>query len=372
MSSAEHKQPRSAALGRWFAKLAPIKNTLLPLGVSAIIAFVGLNYLMGSYAATSAASVEAEDGTVSGHAAIKQDNLASGQKSVQFPSAGTTSFTPAGMRILPDPLYGVTLDNANGIGTAALNNQVTALSSLARKPITRIVFDENTTPTGYTNAINTLQPNNYLMGEISDSLYMKTLTVQQYQDRTTQFVNAFGSKVDLWEVGNEVNGDWTGTYSDVGAKITAAYNVVHTAGKRTELTLWYDPNCGSPQELDPLTFSNQYVPASVRSGLDYVLVSYYETECNNYRPTAQTLTTLFTNIHNLYPNARVGFGEVGLPDYVISTTLAKAQSIATYYYGLNINLPYYVGGYFWWGFAEDGIPSSKPMWSTINTGMQSY
>ena len=120
--------------------------------------------------------------------------------------------------------------------------------------------------------------------------------------------SALGSKIDIWEVGNEVNGNWTGNYSDVGAKIYDAWRQVHAARKRGALTLWYDAGCGNrPFELDPIAFTNQYVPADMRNGIDYVLVSYYETQCNNIRPSAATLTTFFNEVHTLYPNAKLGF-----------------------------------------------------------------
>jgi len=51
---------------------------------------------------------------------------------------------------------------------------------------------------------------------------------------------------------------------------------VKAAGKRSELTLWYDAGCGNgPTELDPIAFSQTYVPAAMKTGLDYVTVSYY-------------------------------------------------------------------------------------------------
>ena len=271
---------------------------------------------------------------------------------------------PAGMRSLPDPLYGVTVDDVSNI-----SNIIASSQHFSHMPITRVVFDENTTPSDYTAAISSLQPYTYLMGEILDSAYMNTLTLQQYHDRTAAFLSAFGNQVDLWEVGNEVNGDWTGAYSDVAAKITDAYHQVVAAGKRSELTLYYNPNnCDGSSELDPINFTNQYVPADMRSGLNYVTISYYETQCNNYRPTAATLTSFFQQLHALYPNAKLGFGEIGLPNAAATSTLAQAQDIAAYYYGLNINLPYYIGGYFYWYYYEDALPyATKSMWQTLNT-----
>jgi hypothetical protein len=48
-----------------------------------------------------------------------------------------------------------------------------------------------------------------------------------------------------------------------------------------------------------------------------------------------------------------------------AATFPAAQSLLSYYYGLAIDLPYYVGGYFWWYYDEDCLPVSKPLWSTL-------
>ena len=104
----------------------------------------------------------------------------------------------------------------------------------------------------------------------------------------------------------------------------------------------------------------------MRSGLDYVTVSYYETQCNNIRPTAATLTTFFNQLHSLYPNAKLGFGEIGFPNKV-GSNIAVAEAMINYYYGLNITTPGYIGGYFWWHYYEDMLPyTTKPLWQTLN------
>ncbi|HEX8762633.1 MAG TPA: DUF4082 domain-containing protein [Candidatus Saccharimonadales bacterium] len=277
---------------------------------------------------------------------------------------------PSGMRTLPDPLYGMTVDDVSNVSYI-----VAAAKASPRMPITRIVFDENTQPSDYTSAVNGLQPYSYIMGELLDSYYLPQYSVQQYHDRTAQFLSAFGNSVDLWEIGNEVNGNWTGNYNDVGAKITDAYNQVSAAGKRSALTLYYDIGCGNgPSELDPIAFSQQHVPASVRQGLNYIFLSYYEADCNNIRPSAETWTNYFNQLRQLYPNAKVGFGEVGLPNPATSTTLPKAQTMLNYYYGLKLGVPGYVGGYFWWYAYEDFLPVSanKPLWQSFTTAIQGY
>jgi hypothetical protein len=175
-----------------------------------------------------------------------------------------------------------------------------------------------------------------------------------------------------WEIGNEVNGNWTGPYPVVSAKLTAAYKEVKAAGGRTALTLYYNVGCGDgTAELSPLEFSRQYVPPAVRNGLDYVFLSYYEDDCNHIRPGRAAWTRYFERLHALYPHARLGFGEIGMNAPATRSTVRRAKSLMRYYYGLSIRLPYFVGGYFWWYYAEDCVPyASRPLWSELRLAFE--
>jgi hypothetical protein len=282
-------------------------------------------------------------------------------------SYGSRQIDTTPNRPLPSPLYGVTVDDTSNIAqtTAALQN-------LPKAPTTRLYFDVQEPAGYYTAAVDALRPVSYLMGELLDSSDETSIATAAYNTRVNSYLAAFGSKVDLWEIGNEVNGNWTGSYPTVAAKLTSAYNDVTAAGKRTALTLYYNVGCGDgPAELDPLAFSRAYVPATVRNGLSYVLLSYYEDDCNGIRPSAATWTAYFQQLHALYPNAQLGFGEVGLNDPVTAKTTASATSLMSYYYGISIKLPYFTGGYFWWYFAEDCLPyTSKPLWRVLGNGFQ--
>jgi hypothetical protein len=75
-------------------------------------------------------------------------------------------------------------------------------------------------PTDYAAAIAALHPHSYLMGELVDSSDAKAYSVAAYRQRAVNYVNAFGRQVDLCEVGNEINGEWLGTTSQVVAKMT--------------------------------------------------------------------------------------------------------------------------------------------------------
>ncbi len=277
-----------------------------------------------------------------------------------LPTAGTPSLP---VRSLPIPLYGVTVDSV-----ANLSAIVAGSETLRNMPITRVYFNVKEPASYYAATVRGLHPVSYVMGELLDSSDSRRIATASYHKHVQSYVATLASSVDVWEIGNEVNGNWTGRYSKVEAKLTDAYDDVTSAGGRSALTLYYNVGCGDgPKELDPIAFSQRYVPNPVRQGLDYVLLSYYEGDCNGIRPTAATWTAYFTRLHALYPHALVGFGEVGMDRPATVATLATAESIMRSYYGLDINLPYYVGGYFWWYYDEDCLPLAT---SSLGSALQ--
>jgi hypothetical protein len=271
-------------------------------------------------------------------------------------------------RTLPSPIFGVTVDSV-----ANLAQIVQGAQSLPDIPTTRIYFDVREPASYYAALVDALQPRSYLMGELLDSSDERRIGTHALDKRVKSFLATFGNKIDVWEVGNEVNGNWTGRYRVVASKLIGAYDAVSAAGGRTALTLYYNVGCGDgASELDPLSFSSKYVPSTVRSGLNYVFLSYYEDSCGGIRPSATAWTAYFAQLHRLYPNALVGLGEVGMSNPVTGSTLTTAQSIMAYYYGLKVALPYYIGGYFWWYYDEDCLPSpSAPLWPALVSAFQS-
>ena len=255
-------------------------------------------------------------------------------------------------------IYGLTVDDISN-----LKGIDTALARLCKKPTTRIVFDEFVAATYYTAAVNDIHKFSFIMGEILDSYYMNQYTLAQYQSRVTEYLNAFGNTLDIWEVGNEVNGEWLGTISSVVTKIDSAYYMIKRANKKTELTLYYNKNCWSNSKNEMFYWVNTNLPANIRNGLDYVLVSYYEDDCNNYQPNWQQV---FDSLHVLFPNSKLGMGECG------SSIANNKTPYINRYYKMNITTPKYVGGYFWWYFYEDCIPYTNALWTTFNNAIANY
>lgn len=259
-------------------------------------------------------------------------------------------------------LYGITIDNANDGFITDQASQIAAIASDTGFPITtRVVFDEGTAGADWVSSVDALTPVCQVMGMLIDSEYIDTLNVTQYGDRATDFLGALGGVVSIWEVGNEVNGNWTGDPTDVAAKVLAAFNVFHGAGKPTAITVYYNPNGVDGAEPTPQEWTSTYLDSAVRNGVDYVLISYYEVDFDNYRPPASVVQSLVEDLHALYPNALVGFGEIGLDDYVASGTLTQAEDIMAYYYALDIPLAYFCAGYFWWYGGLDVLAGDQLM-----------
>lgn len=312
-------------------------------------------------------------------------------------SAPTTT-SPGGLRTIPDPLYAITFDNDNGAGNTKLNEQVATLNGLPHFPTLRIVFDEGQPPDGYVNALNRLQPEAFIVGEVLDSSYIHTPSPAAYEARFQTYTTANATtgwdptKVDIWEVGNEVNGNWTGTtdgeYVSVADKVTRATDVVDGKGKRTMLTLWENNfgtnNCGNGTynptthagEETPQQFSNRLTLAT-RQKIDYVTVSWYPTLCkgkpngNSNLISGATIANEVQSLHGLYPNAKVGFGELGLPGQAnTAAKITTSCAIINHYYRLTLpTLSFYIGAYFWWYAAQDVVPTAQPLFPVLRDAM---
>jgi hypothetical protein len=253
-------------------------------------------------------------------------------------------------------LYGVTIANVENLPPT-----LDALRSLSQRPTARIVFDEYVSASAYAAAVRRIHTVAGTMGEILDSQSVPLYAPGAYASRVREYVDALRNDVDIWEVGNEVNGEWLGATADVVTKIATAYDYVKQTGGRSALTLYYNQDCWADAGHEMFTWADANIPSRMKSGLDYVLVSYYEDDCNGLRPDWQPV---FDRLGQMFPTAKIGFGEVG------TTDPAKKIDFIRRYYGLQIDHPRYVGGYFWWYFLEDMVPAAgNRYWNALNQAL---
>ncbi len=297
-------------------------------------------------------------------------------------ASGTPIPLPTVGRSIPTPLYGITLDN---VSNAVLPGEIASIQHLNHTPTSRVVFDPGMSPSYYSPQISQLRGISYIMGQISDSSSMKSYSVSSYQARAQDYVSSLGSLVDVWEVGNEVNGNWLGT--NTIDKVQAAYDVVANAKGATALTFFYmgEPtdvnNCIDAPGDDLFTWITQKfqlgLPVSQRSvaterlrlGLNYALISWYPQGCNNLQPD---WTTIYTKLAAIFPNAKVGFGELGTAS--VQNGSSYEVNLINQYYPLasKIALPAnYIGGYFWWNYAEEMVPyQTSTLFQTLNNAIK--
>jgi len=268
---------------------------------------------------------------------------------------------PPPLQLPASPLWGVTVDHVSG-----LKPMLSALATLPEPATVRVYFDVNEPASYYAAPVAAIAGTGQLMGELLDSSDEQAISVAAMRQRAESYVQALGGDVAIWEIGNEVNGNWTGDPAAVAEKLDAAYEVVAGAGGRTALTLYENDfapeHCGDGEaEPTPLEYARSYVPASVAAGLDYVLLSYYPTQCDGVEPDAATVAGELQELHAIFPHALLGFGEVGLPRPAKRRTLSQARQIMQWAYSLNPQLPYYAGGYFWWYGAQDALRKRAPL-----------
>ena len=277
-------------------------------------------------------------------------------------------------RSVPTPIYGVTFDDVSRVSA-----EVKTLDSIAHVPTVRVVFDRGEPPSYYKGPIQQFRPYSYVMGELIDSSYMKRFqSVSAVQSWTNSYVNTLGSLVDIWEVGNAINGDWLG--ANAFGKMAAMYDIVSAKGGRTALTFFYEGETNEPHNcIDSqggmfpwiaryFTTSPTTESEKIRLGLNYVLISWYPDQCPGEKPN---WGAVYTKLAQIFPNASVGFGELGTANPENGSAYEKSE-IATIYplkagqEGLPLN---YIGGVFWWYAAEEMVPWPGSLGSTLNASL---
>ncbi len=248
-------------------------------------------------------------------------------------------------------VWGVTIDDTSGADQIA-----DSLRSLPVRPTARVVFDKDMAPGDYLDDLNTIRGAADVMGLIADSSDVKALTSEGYHDRAVQYFDALASQVAVWEVGNEVNGDWLGTPASVASKVVDAYDEAHKRGLKTAITLYYNTTCSSDPTAYMTAWVDTWLPDRVRNGVDYLLVSYYPDDCGG----VPDWPTTFGKLRSRFPTAKLGFGEIGV------NSSAKKAAFVRSFYRMPAPTTNFIGGYFYWTFKQDAVPKSKPLWSVFH------
>ena len=267
-------------------------------------------------------------------------------------------------------ICGVTLDNVdNSTSSGTMTNIKNSLSGLPRKPTVRVVFYPSDAspltpnPTQFDQAVTSLKTVSYVMGQILDSWYWDPNNQVGFNHdnvlaRSQAFMNntTLASKVDFWEIGNEVNGEWlfNNNYSEVQRTVYDVAVYAKSINKRTALTLFYNTiNCTTDSNHLMMNWVNKLIQTypQITSKIDYLLISYYYDPCEG--STTPNWQSIFTTLHSKFPNALLGMGECG---WTADNNGQNKINTISNFYSMNFApaLPYVVGN-FYWTYQEDCV-----------------
>ena len=252
-----------------------------------------------------------------------------------------------------EQIYGLTIDDS-WYESIRLEEVVLSLEKLRVKPTVRVVMSADTKPREYADLFERLHKVAYIMAEPVDSYEMNLYKdVESYKKRFEESKKYLGDYVDIWEIGNEVNGlDWIREDSEfIVEKIKAAYEAVDGDKAKVAITFYYE----NPEyNKDMFEWIRMYVPKDLMENTDYSLISYYEDDNEGYEPDWKEV---FAEFEKLFPNAKIGIGECG---NTASTADDESKiSMIDKYYKMPKYTDNYIGGYFWWNYVKDCVGEGK-------------
>jgi hypothetical protein len=277
------------------------------------------------------------------------------------------------------PIFGITIVELD-------DDTYQAISQLSRKPTVRLVMGDWYSTSQCKNILTRLKNAAYTMAEIYDSCCIVPNDAEGYAEKATELVNALAPLVDIWELGNEVNGTWIEGEEGkpIAEQVVAAFDALQAYNRDaqvkeyTAITFYYNTD-GVDEDGDPghcyydehkhgtkyemWTWIEDRLPDRVKQGLDYAFISYYKDKC----PEATDWDVVYDRLASIFPNAVVGFGEVGTDNL---DDQQEKVDFMHHFYKMPRYHDRYAGGYFWWYFIHDMVPMHEPqkkeLWNILN------
>lgn len=263
-------------------------------------------------------------------------------------------------------IYGITVDDSWN-GKTKMQHIITAIKAMDVKPTVRIVMSKEISPEKYKKLFEEIHKVAYIMATPVDSYDMKKYDILSYLKRFKDSYEALSEYTDLWEIGNEINGEgWLGKNPElISKKAYAAFRYISNNKAKTVLTAYY--SAPGEQQISMDKWLIKYIPDDMKKNLDYVLVSYYEDDNNGYQPDWKKI---FRNLETIFPNSKLGIGECGNTHK--KATVESKIKMVRHYYTMPKYVKNYIGGYFWWYWVQDSVPHQKnKVWEEINKSMKS-
>ena len=121
-------------------------------------------------------------------------------------------------------IYGITVDDS-WQGKIKTEQIIEAIKAMSVKPTVRIVMSKDISPQEYKELFSKIHKVAYIMATPVDSYEMKKYSVSSYLKRFKDSYETLSEYTDIWEIGNEVNGEnWLGNNPKlISEKVYSAY-----------------------------------------------------------------------------------------------------------------------------------------------------
>lgn len=249
-------------------------------------------------------------------------------------------------------IYGITVDDG-WYDDVEVKDVFAAIRDMTVKPTVRVVMSREIPVADYQDLFAQIHEIAYVMACPVDSSDMGFYPDEAtYLERFQDAYHSLAPYTDLWEIGNEINGvDWIGQEPElIVTKVAAANAFIRAQGGKTALTMYY----ARPEDQDMFQWMEENLSESIAGNVDFAFISYYEDDNESYQPDWKLV---FPAFERAFPEAKVGFGECG-NTAEDATEVSKLQ-MACFYYAMELPSERYVGGCFWWYWAQDCVPHER-------------
>lgn len=274
-----------------------------------------------------------------------------------------------------EPMRGVTLESIEDFPAS-----YEVITDSEETLTVRVVLDAERDLRDYQEVIASLSSVAVVMVQLLDSEELGAVSAEAYAARAAAAVELFGNDVSVWEIGNELNGEWVGDNpEEINRKVLAAYDVIRASGGSSAITLnyWSGPDCYTKPWEATMDYARA-MPTELTT-VDYIFLSVYETACSPpQQPSANELGATLQQLGEIFPQASLGIGEIGAQGVedglATDPNLDQKRDIAQRYYGMHQELQRqlgerFVGGYFWWYFKRDAVDpeEAESLWPKLES-----
>ncbi len=262
-----------------------------------------------------------------------------------------------------DPWWGVTVDRTEGIERTARSIEALVRpdrgSPIPGTPVARVVFDPGRSPGSYADAVRELQRRGVrVAGQFADSSAMRRYDDEAWQRRVRTFLDRFPD-IDIWEVGNEVNGGWLGP--GVASKVATAAREVKSRDPTdiVMLTLYWQMGTAPRPSASVFEWIHDHVSPGLIADVDVLSLSLWVADA----PLGIAQDEVFKWLQDVFPEADLMIGELGYwergtprswwwrrpehPRTIVRRALLRQQVPAS------LGVPGGRGGVFWWYYVSE-------------------